>query len=233
MFAVEGWKLGPLVTQTLPKKKVKRKRDEKEEEPVEQPKIQKGEAKTNPFSLKPVEPSRALPPKPKVSATTPIEKGKINQTANIAKRSKQDERTEKRKRRKAEKEKRRHQRKLTIQNEAPEPQREEQAEPEPSLPPRAEPGISKLTPLQQKMRAKLSGSQFRHINEKLYTTHSSEALSLFTEQPSLFHDVLLIYAETNLVPRRFPTSSPILAHESNRRLHFAPFKSKVTPSSCH
>ena len=48
---------------------------------------------------------------------------------------------------------------------------------------------AKLTPLQQKMQAKLTGSQFRHINEKLYTTHSSEALSLFTEQPSLFHDV--------------------------------------------
>ena len=53
-----------------------------------------------------------------------------------------------------------------------------------------EPTETTLTPLQQKMRAKLTGSQFRHINEKLYTTHSSEALTLFTEQPSLFHDVL-------------------------------------------
>ena len=53
-----------------------------------------------------------------------------------------------------------------------------------------EPVQTKLTPLQKKMRARLTGSQFRHINEKLYTTHSSEALTLFTEQPSLFHDVL-------------------------------------------
>jgi ribosomal RNA-processing protein 8 len=44
----------------------------------------------------------------------------------------------------------------------------------------------KLTTLQSKMSDKLKGSQFRWINEQLYTTHSSTALSLFKKQPELF-----------------------------------------------
>lgn len=46
----------------------------------------------------------------------------------------------------------------------------------------------KLTPLQQKMMAKLSGSRFRWINEQLYTTTSQNALKLVKEQPSLFDE---------------------------------------------
>lgn len=50
------------------------------------------------------------------------------------------------------------------------------------------PSNSKLTPLQQKMMAKLSGSRFRWINEQLYTTTSESALKLIKEQPSLFDE---------------------------------------------
>lgn len=46
----------------------------------------------------------------------------------------------------------------------------------------------KLTPLQQKMMAKLSGSRFRWINEQLYTISSQDALKLIKEQPSLFDE---------------------------------------------
>lgn len=46
----------------------------------------------------------------------------------------------------------------------------------------------KLTPLQQKMMAKLSGSRFRWINEQLYTISSEEALKLVEDQPSLFDE---------------------------------------------
>lgn len=46
----------------------------------------------------------------------------------------------------------------------------------------------KLTPLQQKMMAKLSGSRFRWINEQLYTTTSANALKLVKDQPSLFDE---------------------------------------------
>ena len=70
---------------------------------------------------------------------------------------------------------------------------------------------STLTPLQQKMRAKLTGSQFRHINEKLYTTHSSEALTLFTDQPSLFHDVYPVLTLLTIVSSRIPTPSTVMA----------------------
>lgn len=46
----------------------------------------------------------------------------------------------------------------------------------------------KLTPLQQKMMAKLSGLRFRWINEQLYTTSSDEAFRLLQEQPLLFKE---------------------------------------------
>lgn len=48
--------------------------------------------------------------------------------------------------------------------------------------------MTKLTPLQQKMMAKLSGSRFRWINEQLYTIDSESALKLMKEQPSLFDE---------------------------------------------
>lgn len=46
----------------------------------------------------------------------------------------------------------------------------------------------KLTPLQQKMMAKLAGSRFRWINEQLYTISSDDALSLIKNQPELFDE---------------------------------------------
>lgn len=48
--------------------------------------------------------------------------------------------------------------------------------------------VAKLTPLQQKMLSKLSGSRFRWINEQLYTISSEEALSLIKKQPALFEE---------------------------------------------
>ncbi|RPB09665.1 hypothetical protein P167DRAFT_538344 [Morchella conica CCBAS932] len=45
-----------------------------------------------------------------------------------------------------------------------------------------------LTPLQQKMRAKLTSARFRHINEILYTTPSDSSLSLFTSQPEMYQE---------------------------------------------
>lgn len=46
----------------------------------------------------------------------------------------------------------------------------------------------KLTPLQQKMMAKLTGSRFRWINEQLYTISSKDALQLVKDQPQLFDE---------------------------------------------
>ncbi|KIX93591.1 uncharacterized protein Z520_10769 [Fonsecaea multimorphosa CBS 102226] len=51
--------------------------------------------------------------------------------------------------------------------------------PEPPLP-------AKLTPLQAKMRSKLTAARFRHLNETLYTTTSLAAMDLFTNSPDLF-----------------------------------------------
>ncbi len=54
-----------------------------------------------------------------------------------------------------------------------------------TLPP-APPPATKLTPLQAKMRSKLTSARFRHLNETLYTTSSSAAMDLFTSSPDLF-----------------------------------------------
>lgn len=50
------------------------------------------------------------------------------------------------------------------------------------------PASSHLTPLQAKMRAKLTAARFRHLNETLYTTSSTDALDLFTKSPDLFNE---------------------------------------------
>lgn len=54
-----------------------------------------------------------------------------------------------------------------------------------TLPPPPPPATN-LTPLQAKMRSKLTSARFRHLNETLYTTDSSTALSLFASSPDLF-----------------------------------------------
>lgn len=59
------------------------------------------------------------------------------------------------------------------------------AEPLPVAPPATE---AKLTPLQQAMRQKLISSRFRHLNETLYTTPSTQALELFSSNPELFDE---------------------------------------------
>lgn len=45
-----------------------------------------------------------------------------------------------------------------------------------------------LTPLQQKMAAKLSGARFRWINERLYTTTGADALKLISDKPDMFEE---------------------------------------------
>lgn len=54
--------------------------------------------------------------------------------------------------------------------------------------PAVQQNMKKLTPLQQKMMAKLSGSRFRWINEQLYTISSNDALQLISDQPELFDE---------------------------------------------
>lgn len=46
-----------------------------------------------------------------------------------------------------------------------------------------------LTPLQRKMKEKLSGARFRWLNEQLYTTPGNKSFELFQEKPELFDEV--------------------------------------------
>jgi hypothetical protein len=59
-----------------------------------------------------------------------------------------------------------------------------------------------LTPLQRKMKEKLSGARFRWLNEQLYTTPGNKSFKLFQEKPELFDEVsnalALIYCFTYL-----------------------------------
>lgn len=74
---------------------------------------------------------------------------------------------------------------INKEKKSEEPKNEEPTEAPPAL---DLPVKSKLTPLQQKMMAKLTGSRFRWINEQLYTITSNEALKLIKDQPSLFDE---------------------------------------------
>lgn len=62
--------------------------------------------------------------------------------------------------------------------------------PVPTLPttvaPPLPPANAKLTPLQAKMREKLVGARFRHLNQTLYTTPSQHSLKLIEDDPQIF-----------------------------------------------
>ena len=47
---------------------------------------------------------------------------------------------------------------------------------------------TKLTPLQAKMKSKLTSARFRHLNQTLYTTPSRTSYSLFSKDPEMFAD---------------------------------------------
>jgi len=55
-------------------------------------------------------------------------------------------------------------------------------------PPPALPANAKLTPLQASMRQKLASARFRHLNQTLYTTPSTESFSLFASNPDMFDE---------------------------------------------
>jgi ribosomal RNA-processing protein 8 len=210
MFAVEGWKLGQIATQTLPTKK--RKRDKKEDITLlKTPKLKTGVRK-NPFSMIKSNNSTGNPKSSKKS-TSDLAKDEGKESKQVNSSNETQSLDLEKASRKAEK-RRRHNLKTNAQdrivNKSVSPQTS-------TCPP--ENGQSVLTPLQQKMRAKLAGSQFRHINEKLYTTDSSQALTLFTEQPSLFHDVRPFTLMLIAVSSRIQTPNAIMAHQSNRYIH--------------
>ena len=46
--------------------------------------------------------------------------------------------------------------------------------------------FTKLTPLQQRMAAKLTSARFRHLNQILYTSPSDQAMRLFAESPDAY-----------------------------------------------
>ncbi|KAF2433547.1 hypothetical protein EJ08DRAFT_647235 [Tothia fuscella] len=57
-----------------------------------------------------------------------------------------------------------------------------QTQVQPALP------ATKLTPLQASMRAKLASARFRHLNQTLYTSPSTDALNLFTKNPEMYSE---------------------------------------------
>lgn len=56
----------------------------------------------------------------------------------------------------------------------------------PAVAPPLPPANTKLTPLQAKMREKLIGARFRHLNQTLYTTPSQHSLKLIEDDPQIF-----------------------------------------------
>jgi len=73
------------------------------------------------------------------------------------------------------------------------PKRGKRPRPESSRPPGASAGPKRgkpgrgLAALQERLRSRLAGSQFRWINEKLYSQKGDKSFSMFKEEPALFH----------------------------------------------
>jgi ribosomal RNA-processing protein 8 len=65
--------------------------------------------------------------------------------------------------------------------------KQKKADPTPATPPVAR-SAPKLTPLQASMRAKLASARFRHLNQTLYTSPSTDALDLFTKNPEMYSE---------------------------------------------
>jgi len=200
MFPVQGWKLGRVVSQTAPKKKRKRKGEEEKDSAINVKPILP--SRTNPFSFRPSSSTQGF------SSKQQLTPGKKKKRLEQEKDDSKDAGLSRPATGKSLSSKARKRRKLELP-----------VEPEELLPPvnklsmkldQASTGIN-LTPLQQKMRAKLSGSQFRYINEKLYTSHSSEALTLFGNKPSLFYDVFSLSSYIILVSRWLSISSSVVA----------------------
>ena len=182
MFAVEGWKLGQLVRQSLPERKRKKRKREGNEDQASADSRPLKFPRTNPFSMRTDTGSMN-----KLFNVQVTEDMKDNLPSNNSKAEIRGDGAENRKSSKATKvEKRLKQKWTKTSGERPLP-----SSPQPKSPAQSQQS-AKLTSLQEKMKAKLAGSHFRHINETLYTTDSSKALTLFTEQPSLFHDVLTL-----------------------------------------
>ena len=190
MFAVEGWKLGQLVTQTSPKNKRKRKREEMEERKLTDNSKPLNKPRKNPFLLRKQQGSHttavsgleAKPSKKPSAGVAGLDKPGGKDTKSPRQLQGSQDQPRQKATKKAKKQRRQ------GQQAGPEVQPVDEVKSlgqsfQQVAPP------EKLTPLQQKMQARLTGSQFRHINEKLYTTDSSVALTLFAEQPSLFNDV--------------------------------------------
>jgi ribosomal RNA-processing protein 8 len=181
MFEVEGWKLGPLARQSVPLKTSKKRKREEKDNPntISLEKVKRG----NPFSLS-GQGAKTFPTTGNRS-TRSVKHEPVHETV----KTQQDGLTQGH----MTKVKKHRKRKPKKTKTYPETTNHSQPVTAPiaasaSLPSPAPP-LPQLTPLQQKMRAKLTGSQFRQINEKLYTTPSTAALSLFTSQPALFHSV--------------------------------------------
>eukprot|EP00127_Corallochytrium_limacisporum_P006085 Clim_evm34s218 gene=Clim_evmTU34s218 len=75
-----------------------------------------------------------------------------------------------------------------------------------------------------KFREKLSGSQFRMINEKLYTTHSKEAVSIVKQNPELMHAYHRGFArQVSLWPQNPVDSCIALLNKKAPGLHIGDF----------
>ena len=91
--------------------------------------------------------------------------------------------------------------------------------------------VSTLTPLQLKMRAKLTSARFRHINETLYTTPSVNSLELFHEQPDMYTEYHLGFRQQVAVWPSNPVDRFIADLRSRSNIKFSKGYSKAVNST--
>lgn len=91
--------------------------------------------------------------------------------------------------------------------------------------------VSNLTPLQLKMRAKLTSARFRHINETLYTTPSNDSLGLFAEQPDMYTEYHLGFRQQVSVWPSNPVDNFITTLRTRSNIKFSKGYSKTLNST--
>ncbi|KAI8374860.1 methyltransferase-domain-containing protein [Blakeslea trispora] len=188
LFEASGWALPKNIAQQAPvneKKKAKQVESTKETQATkEADQLQAELAKLN----QPNQPKQ--PKKNKKPATQnnkkkrPLEDAKDDQTNKKQKKPNQhQQKIDQKKKLQA----------LLSKKKTDQPVPKQPAKPDQPKPVQAKPVQTKqedqgLTPLQRKMKEKLSGARFRWLNEQLYTTPGNKSFSLFQEKPELFDE---------------------------------------------
>ncbi|RCH83981.1 25S rRNA (adenine645-N1)-methyltransferase [Rhizopus stolonifer] len=184
LFEASGWALPKNIAQQAVKND-KKKNKPAPDSTTEADQLQADLAKLNDQAVKPSKKAqkknnkkRALEDQEKVEKTAENMKKKPKKTNDTAQNNNNNKKAEQKKKLQA-----------LLKKKNPETnKKEQQQQPKETKPVAKQISDEGLTPLQRKMKEKLSGARFRWLNEQLYTTPGKQSFSLFQQKPELFDE---------------------------------------------